>query len=118
MVKSKNKNFKLGKWAFLIGVVLALIIGLVGLNSKIFPIDIFISILIIIGLIIGLLNITEKEVEPFMKSGVILIISSALGYDIMQIIPMIKNILIAMLAIFVPATIIVTIKNVFIMANR
>lgn len=104
---------KLGGWAFLIGVILALVLGFLGqLNAT------WTWILVIIGLIIGLLNITEAEVDSFLMAGVVLIIASAFGGSVVSAVPVLNNILQALLAIFVPATIIVAIRHVFSLARN
>lgn len=110
MAKS-NKNL-VGGWAFLIGVVLALVIGVL---DKMSPTWLY--ILVALGLIIGILNITGKETNAFMLSGVTLIIASALGQYVMSEVPELNNVLQALLAIFVPAIIIVSVRNVFILAK-
>ena len=74
--------------------------------------------LVVIGLIVGLLNIADKEVAPFLMSGVVLIIASALGGSIMSDVPYVGAVLDALLAVFVPATVIVAIKNVFSLARN
>jgi hypothetical protein len=112
MAKSKKGNM-IGSWAFLIGVVLAAILGL-GFAGGF---DATISwVLVVIGLIVGLLNIADKEAQPFLLSGVVLIIASSMGQGIG--IAMLDSILSALLLVFVPATIIVALKNVFGLARR
>jgi len=64
-------------------------------------------------------RVTDKETMPFLLSGAVLIIASALGQsESLTLIPYLSNILSALLAIFVPATIIVAIKNVFNIAKN
>lgn len=109
---AKKGGSVLGSWAFLIGVILAIILGLFGVMNAT-----WIYVLVFIGLIVGLLNIADNEVQPFLWSGVALIIASALGQGVVQQVSVVSNILDALLAIFVPATIIVAIKNVFVMAK-
>jgi len=111
MAKKKASNV-LGSWAFLIGVVLALLLGLFGVMNAT-----WLYVLVFIGLIIGLLNIADEEVQPFLWSGIALIIASALGQGVMQQVGVLNNILDSLLAIFVPATVVVAIKNVFAMAK-
>lgn len=118
MVREGKGNL-IGSWAFLIGVVLAIIIGLFGVvNSTL------LLILVVIGLIVGLLNIADEEASPFLMSGAVLIIASALGQSSFQaigegqLIETLSGMLNALLVIFVPATIIVAIKNVFGLARR
>ena len=112
MPKKRQKS-SVGSWAFLIGVVLALILGVMGNISQGWLVA-----LVIIGLIVGLLNITENEAEPFMIAGIVLIIASAFGQGVVNTIPSLSRILEALLVIFVPATIIVAIKHVFSMARN
>jgi len=103
----------LGSWAFLLGVILAVILGVLGNFGAVWTI-----VLVIIGLLVGLLNITEKEVMPFLVSGIILIIASALGGSVFYDVQSLGNILDALLLIFIPAVIIVAIKNVFNLAEN
>ena len=108
----KSSNF-LGSWAFLIGVILAIVLGLFGAITATITI-----ILVIIGLAVGLLNIGDEEVSPFLISGAVLIIASAFGQEVVSNIAAFERILEALLVIFVPATIIVALKNVFSLARK
>lgn len=110
-VKTKKENL-LGKWAFLIGVVLAIIIGLGFLTPSVT------WLLLLIGIVIGLFNITNKETKAFLMSGTVLIIVSALGQSSLSSVIYAGNILEALLVIFVPATIVVAIKNVWSLARE
>lgn len=110
MVKKSERS--LGGWAFIIGTVLALLFGLIGLTDSIS------WLLVILGLIIGILNITHNETQQFLISGTVLVIVSSFGIDAMNIIPVLGNVLQAMLLLFVPATIIVALKAVFIIAKE
>jgi hypothetical protein len=113
----KGKSNLLGAWAFLIGVILAVIFGF-------FSYPIWIGwIMVIIGIIIGLLNISDTESQPFLMAGVILVIVSFFGAGVfidLKIgnIAFLSNILKNMLILFVPATIIVALKSVFSMAHN
>ena len=112
MAKTRGVDV-VGKWAFLIGVILAIVLGLFDpvLGN-------WIIVLVVIGLIVGLLNVTDKEVAPFLMSGAVLIIASALGGSLMSDMPYVGAVLDALLAVFVPATVIVAIKNVFSLARN
>ncbi len=101
-----------GSWAFLIGIVLAVIFGFIGSLSNTIIITLF-----AIGIIVGLLNITDKEVTPFLMAGAVLVIVSSLGSQYMASVTWIKNILGASMIIFVPATVVVAVKSVFAMAK-
>jgi hypothetical protein len=110
----KRKNI-IGAWAFLIGIVLALVVGLL---SDIGSDPIILGILVGLGIIVGLLNISGKETKAFLISGIVLIIASAFGAGVMSAIPKAVDILGSLMTIFIPATIVVSIKNVFIMAKN
>lgn len=109
----KNGSSHFGSWAFLIGVILAVVLTLFNVWNTT-----WLLILVVIGLIVGLLNITEREVHHFLMSGAVLTIVAALGQDVMSGIPILARMLDALLAIFVPATILVAVKNVFTLARR
>jgi len=109
-VKSRN-NF-LGSWAFLVGVVLAVVLGVLGTISGTWTI-----VLVVIGLLVGLLNVTQKETMPFLMSGTVLIIASALGGSVLSDVQLLADVVNALLIIFVPATVVVAIKNVFNLAK-
>jgi hypothetical protein len=70
-----------------------------------------------IGLIIGLLNITSKETSAFLMSSISLIIASFFGAGITASVEIISIILGVLLTLFVPATIVVAVKNVFKLAK-
>jgi hypothetical protein len=111
----KDMSSTVGSWAFLIGVLLAVILGFAGGSST------WTLVLVVIGLIIGFLNVTASETEPFLMSGAVLIIASSLGQTTLGAAaewPWLEGILEALLAIFVPATIVVAIKNVFSLARN
>ena len=111
---AKKLSSIIGSWAFLIGVILAIIAGiLAGLNVTALTNSTVMVTLVVIGLIVGLFNITSKESSSFLLSGTCLIVVSFFGVNVLALIPMLSSILIALLAIFVPSTIIVAIRNVF-----
>ncbi|MAG38938.1 hypothetical protein CMO90_02510 [Candidatus Woesearchaeota archaeon] len=103
--KGKNRSF--GSWAFLIGFVITIFFGLVGIT------DVIAWILVVLGLIIGFLNVSKKETKNFLFGSTVLVLVSALGSEAMKIIPIIGNVLNAFLLLFIPATIIVALKSVF-----
>ena len=112
---AKKKGNVIGGWAFLIGVVLALIIGL-GFTGTYQATATW--ILVIIGLVVGLLNIADEEASPFLMSATVLVIVSALGGGALSGVAYLGTILQALLVLFVPATIVVDIRNVFQLAKH
>ena len=104
----KKKGSLLGAWAFLIGVILAIIFGFITVIAWL-P-----WVLVIIGIIVGLLNITDVETQPFLLAGTVLVIVSYFGGMIFGPITFLGNILDNLLMLFVPATIIVALKSVLV----
>ena len=112
---AKKKGNLIGSWAFLVGVVVALILG-VGLFQG--ATTTLTYVLVIAGLIVGLLNIADEETTPFLMAGAVLIIASAFGQSSVAALPYVSGIFEALLLLFVPATIIVAIRHVFTLARR
>ena len=113
MGKKKRQGFRIGKWAFLVGVVLAVVFSFVGrMTTEV------VSVLAVIGIIVGLVNVREEEIRAFLLSGAVLIIASAFGYSAFGIFTVLERIFNALLVIFVPATIVVAIRNVFAIATH
>lgn len=72
---------KIGSYAYLLGFLIAVIVGLlVGLKVGGIPLDIVAIVLVILGLIIGLLNITDKETVPFLVASIALISANAVNW--------------------------------------
>lgn len=115
MAKKSGGNM-LGSWAFLIGVILAVIFGVLSKGASLNQGLVY--ILVVIGLIVGLLNIAANEVSAFLMAGTILVIVSTLGQTVVQSVPLFESILNALAILFVPATIIVALKHVFGLARH
>ncbi|MCL6500799.1 MAG: hypothetical protein K6T16_02060 [Candidatus Pacearchaeota archaeon] len=111
MPKKKSAWQLVGAWAFLIGVLLAVIFAFIPEVAWI-P-----WILVIMGIIVGLLNIGDVEVTPFLMAGVVLVIVSYFGGTVFGPIVLLGTILKNLLMLFVPATVIVALKSVFTMAR-
>ena len=124
----KSKENSLGAWSFLIGVILAIIVGastsLLSLNSiQSYSPQIY-GVLVILGIIIGSINVTGKDSQTFMISGAVLVVVSRFGMDSVTgsligigIGDVVSSVFGALLVLFVPATIIVALKTVFSIAQ-
>ena len=109
MAKGGNK---IGSWAFLIGVILAVILAFVGSLSSIA------WLLVVLGIVIGLFNISSSETKDFLMAGTILVIVGALAGETLSSVMYLQDIFMNMVALFGPATIIVALKSVFSLAKR
>ncbi len=122
----RSKENLMSAWAFLIGVILAVIIGLFqsslatmqigGINVR----TIVYAFLVILGIIIGTLIVDGKESMTFLIAGLAVVIVSSLGQNTLAFISNLSPILSyltaalsALLILFIPATIIVALKTVF-----
>lgn len=109
---AKNSGSRLGGWAFLIGVLLAIVLAFVGSLASLA------WILVILGLIIGLFNIDAGETQKFLYAGAILVIVGAFAGETLTSIMYLQDIFVNLVALFAPATIIVALKSVFELAKR
>jgi hypothetical protein len=121
MVKSRENL--VGAYAFLIGVIFAIAMGL---SQKLFNITYSntpYAFLVILGMIIGFLNVGDRDSMTFLIASLSLVIVSGFGQSALiyvSNIPFLSSltaILAALLVMFVPATIIVALKVVFNLAK-
>ena len=112
----------IGAWAFLIGSVLALLVGFF-MGDRINPL--ILGVLALLGIVVGYF-VAEKDSKTFLLAAVSLVIVSfagiqglvlsaaILGIGIGKII---SSVLGTLLVLFVPATIVVALKTVFSIAR-
>lgn len=115
MAKKTSGGRVLGSWSFLVGLVLAVLlgVGLTGPYSAQMTWAVF-----LLGLVIGLLNITHSEASAFLTSGVVLVLVSYLGASVLDNVAglgvdLLVGVLNSVLVLFVPATIVVAVRAVF-----
>ena len=105
---------KIGEWAFIVGVLIAIVVGLFSKISESTG-GYLVLLLVVLGLIVGLLNITEKEMTPFLIASAVLLITGTTK-DTLAIIPTIGPYLegiVKNIAVFVtPAAIVVALKAI------
>jgi hypothetical protein len=110
-----KKQGPIGSWALLAGVIIAVIAGLISTEIS----GTVAAILVVLGIIVGLLNITAKEAKPFMLAVIALLLASFIGGDVLKAVPVVNlfNVLQAIIALIVPATILVAIREAFTIAK-
>ena len=121
MVKSRENL--LGAYAFLVGVVLAVGFGLFNESLESAG-GMFYSALVIIGLVVGFMNVGDKNSSIFLMASVSLVVVGALGMEPLKyiasnnyVVTSLRNVLGSLLVLFVPATIVVALKTVFSVSN-
>ena len=123
MIRSRENL--LGAWAFLIGVILALAVGI--LSASLGTLNtIILAVLVILGLIVGFVNVSPKDVNTFLMAAVSLVIVSFAGasgirgieFLNIKIGTIVSSTLGALLVMLVPATIVVAIKSLFSISQK
>lgn len=126
-IKSKENN--VGAWAFLIGIIFAIAVGLF---TSLIPIpaleqysaQIF-GLLVLLGILVGsFIKVSGRDSQTFLLSGTVLVIVSRFGMESVKgtligigVGDVVSSIFSALLVLFVPATIIVALKTVFSVAK-
>lgn len=121
----RSQENSLSAWSFLVGVILAIIIGL---STTLIPIPALTiysaqiyAILVILGLTVGFsINVAGKDSQTFLITGAVLVVVSKFGMESVTgsligigVGDTVASVFAALLALFVPATIIVALKTVF-----
>jgi len=105
---------QIGSYAFLIGIVIAIIAGIVSLDAN--TQQVVLWGMVIIGLIVGFLNVTDKETTGFLVAAIALILTQTalMTLNVAMITRIVSNI--AVLAS--PAALIVALKAFWNMASN
>jgi len=105
---------KIGTWSFIGGCAIALAAGFWELSVLV------VSILIFLGLIVGVLNVTGEETTPFLLATVSLVIVAAVGEQVLSQVeiigPILQRVLVTFITFVIPATIIVACKAIYSLA--
>ena len=104
---------KLGQWAFIVGVLLAILFGLIpkGWESN------ATLLLVVLGLVVGFLNVAEKESTPFLVAAAALMITANAGTNLSVIKPevlggFLENAVVKIGVFVSPAAVIVALKSI------
>ncbi|MBI2084862.1 MAG: hypothetical protein HYT70_04625 [Candidatus Aenigmarchaeota archaeon] len=122
MAQSKGRSLagpKVGEWSFLVGVLLAIVLGLFpqpGWQSTVT------LVLVVLGIIVALVNVTSKETSTFLVAAIALLVAaSAGGAGGFGSLPVVGAYLINIfdnLVVFVaPAAVIVGLKAIYALAK-
>tara|TARA_Y100000310_G_scaffold296119_1_gene328111 strand:+ start:262 stop:621 length:360 start_codon:yes stop_codon:yes gene_type:complete len=112
--KTEKKTNIIGAWAFVAGVVLAIVIGIFASSLTQSTYRGILIAMVIIGIVIGLLNVKTKESSKFLFAALALVIVGYTGGTVvLTLIPKLSEFFSALMILFVPTTIIVALKTVF-----
>jgi|TARA_B100001971_G_C18175959_1_gene529929 hypothetical protein len=114
---------KVGHYSFVIGVIIAIVLGL-ALPLGAAVTQWLTSILVVLGLIVGFLNVTGKETSEFLTVSAILVVvafAGGAGYtglgSVQFIGQYIMGILNGILTFVVPAVVVVALKDIIALAK-
>jgi len=115
---------RVGKYSLIVGVIVAVVLGLAAKTTGSAEPWLW-SLLVVLGIVVGFLNITGKETKEFLWVTVALVIVSYAGStqvnswetQVKIVGPYLKTIFDAILALVVPATIVVALKDAYELAK-
>ncbi len=122
-IRSKENYW--GAWGFLVGIILALAVGI--LSASLGELSGYImGVLVFLGLLVGFINVSPKDQNTFLMTAVSLVIVSfagAAGISEIEFLNigignMVSSTLGALLVMLVPATIVVAIKSLFSISQK
>ena len=114
---------RIGHYAFILGVLIALVVGAaVAMGGAVMlgeAAGYVAAVLVVLGLVIGFMNIGQKEVNDFLIAAIAL---GAVGFANLTTIPLIGTLLATILqyvTVFVfPAALVVALKAVYVLASK
>ncbi|MBI2673142.1 hypothetical protein HYX19_02680 [Candidatus Woesearchaeota archaeon] len=114
MAKNEDAMVKVGSWSFIAGIVIAVLFGIwggaAGGNLGL--------LLVVLGLLVGILNVTAKESTSFLIAAVALILAGNAGLENLPAIGGFLGNILANVKVFVaPAALFVAVKAVYDLAK-
>ncbi len=108
-------NDQMGGYAFLAGIVLALLAGIFGSMLSVEMQGWFLLALIVLGLVVGFLNVSDKEVNSFLIAAIALMaVGGTSGLTLIPMAGVVLDSIVGSLAVFVaPAALVVALKSVY-----
>jgi len=103
-------------WAFIVGVIIAIVLGLVGSVMGPIASGWLLSLLIILGLIVGFTNVAGKESKDFLLAAVALVIIAFAGSQLAGVNYIgvyLDGVFSGLLALIVPAGVVVALKDIW-----
>lgn len=110
-------HHKIGHFAFVGGILIAIIAGLLQTTSTFFAFSI-----LLLGIVVGFLNISAKEVTPFLVAAVALLVAGSADFQTLNVLfnPLgtVLTSLFSFIKLFVaPAALVVSLKSIIALAR-
>lgn len=113
------KIAKIGEWAFIAGVIIAVLLGLLRNMITLTIAQIMAVILVVLGIIVGVFNISKKEAIGFLVAAIALVAVQSAGFQFLPYVGAYLADMLAYLALFIaPAAVIVAVKSIITLGKR
>ncbi len=117
------KTETLGEWAFLACVLIAVLAGLAATYASGVlggqtegSIN---ALLVVLGIVVGLTTVTEKETTPFLVAAVALIVAGTVAFSTIPFVGALIGSIVGFIGVFVaPAAVIIAVKAVYALASK
>lgn len=106
-----NTPVLVGRWSFLVGLALSVLAGLGGVVPSL------VTILFVLGIVVGFLNISERESTDFLVAVIALLVIGVAGLQLGGLTKAVVGILNNVISFVSAAGLIVAIKQVLVMAK-
>jgi hypothetical protein len=104
---------KIGSWSFIFGFVIAIIAGFWQASGAL------LSVLVILGIIVGFLNIQGRDAMKFLLASVSLVVISSMGHQAFSVVGTYFGRMLVNLIVFTtPAAAIVALRVIFTLGYR
>jgi hypothetical protein len=98
---------KIGRIAFLVGLLISVVMGFVNLGAN------ALAALVVLGIIVGFLNVTGKESQRFLVGTIALMVVGSVGIQIPAVGSVVTSILQAFVMFVAGAALVVSLKEVY-----
>ena len=126
MAKKNTKHY--GEYAFLAGVILALLLGILSSTMPAGAAPVVIMVLAVLGIIVGLVNITAKETHTFLVATIALLLAATAWTPLITVLAIfgdmgttvalwIGGFVTHLVAFISPAAFIVALKTIYLLAK-
>jgi len=101
---------KMGRWAFIIGLIIAVLLGFVTFSYASL-------ILVILGLIVGFMNVSDKEATPYLIAVIALMLVGVAGLQALTVLgslyTWIQTVLTSFIVFVAASAVVVALKELF-----
>jgi len=112
---------KIGGWAFILGVLVAVVAGLAQYGGALTDVyeTVALGAIVILGLVVGFLNIGEKEIKDFLIAAIALLLVGSADIGVLSVVGLVVAKILSWIAAFVaPAALVVSLKAVYNLASK